>query len=600
MRSTVCPNPVSLLAAGLGLLAGCQAGPTHPVASLVATVRQAGPVGYRDPIGVLSPDGGRLATVIPNQLLVHDLQNGTERRLPLTDARIQHLTWRSNRELVLGQPDGPVLWWAYDIHRGTRQPLWPGGARLGTPAGDSVDPALLRELTWSPDGARGAGVEPRPQGSRLWEFDAGGRALSARSFPTRLGHPHWMRDGRIACLSLEAARQRVTLPCGEKAVAGLEERDAYGPIGSSPDGRELYVALANDSGFVGLWAWSMDGTPSGRRLSGEPRDTYAPSVSRDGMLLFKDQDYWTEVQVVASEGGPAQRRTAFQAETPSWDPTGTRLGITFGTWRRVVDDFHYPDIAQDVGIIPATDSAPANRVEQVIQQSESEDQGLTWSPNGRWIAFHSHQQNSDDVWLRPAGQDGPLTRISDLGRGAEVGWPRWSPDGRWIVFDGGATGDGQRQSRVWIVGVDQETGKVTVPARQVPTAGLVDPVLHAEWLGSSDTIVFSTSHPPTGHAMYRVARSGGTPQLIHRYESPQRIDGFGVGPDGAWLVYPAPDDRGRLQLFRLRTKGGSPEQLTRDSTDKTQPAVSPDGRWIAYTAWRYQARFWILPPRGDR
>jgi hypothetical protein len=208
---------------------------------------------------VLSPDGGRLATVIPNQFLVHDLQNGTQRRLPLGDARIQHLAWRGDRALVLGQPEGEVLWWSYDLSRWTREPLWTEGTRLVTSAGDSVEPAMLRELAWSLDGEHGAGVEPRPQGSRLWEFDASGRALSARSFPTRLGHPHWLRDGRIACLSLENGRQRVTLPCGEKLVAGLEERDAYGPIGSSPDGRELYVALANDSGFVGLWAWSVAG-----------------------------------------------------------------------------------------------------------------------------------------------------------------------------------------------------------------------------------------------------------------------------------------------------------------------------------------------------
>ncbi len=462
-----------------------------------------------------------------------------------------------------------------------------------TSAGDSVDPALLRELSWSLDGRKGAGVELQPPGSRLWEFDASGRAISTRSITIRVGYPFWMPDGRIGCLAMEAGRQRVTLPCGDAVPVGLEEREAYGPVAPSPDGRELYVAFANDSGFVRLWAWDLS-RHAGRQMAAEPRDTYAPSVSRDGALLYKDQDYGTEVLVMPAEGGSAVQRTAFQAETPSWDPTGTRLGVTYGTWRRVRDDFHYPDIAQDVGIIAADGDAPAARVEQVIQQSVSEDQGITWSPNRRWIAFHSHQQNSDDVWLRPAERDSPLTRISNLGRGAEVGWPRWSPDGRWIVFDGDSVINGRRRSLVWIVGVDQETGRVTVPARSVPVTGLSEEVVHAEWLGSSDTIVFSATHPPTGHTLYRVARTGGTPQVIHRYESPQRIDGFGVGPGGAWLVYPAPDDQGRLQLFRVRSSGNVPAQLTRDSTDKTQPAVSPDGGRIAYTAWRYQARFWIL------
>jgi Tol biopolymer transport system component len=164
------------------------------------------------------------------------------------------------------------------------------------------------------------------------------------------------------------------------------------------------------------------------------------------------------------------------------------------------------------------------------------------------------------------------------------------------VFDGDAGTGAERRSQLWIVGVDQETGKVTVPAHPVPVTGLAEAVVHAEWLGSSDTIVFSTAAPPMSHTFYRVAREGGTPRVMHRYQSPQRIDGFGVGPGGAWLVYPAPDRNVRLQLFRIAAPGGDPEPLTSDSTDKTQPAVSPDGSRIAYTSWRYRARFWLLQP----
>jgi Tol biopolymer transport system component len=422
-----------------------------------------------------------------------------------------------------------------------------------------------------------------------------GQPLSARQLGNRAGSPFWMPDGRVGCLTTRNGRQRLTLPCGETVVTGLEERDVYGPVASSPEGETLYVSLLDARGFVGLWAWSVR-NGNGHELAVGQRDTYAPSVSRDGTLLYKDQDYGTEVLVMPTAGGAAIPRTTFQAETPSWDPTGTRLGITYGTWRRVSDDFNYPDIAQDVGIIRADGAAPATEVELAVQRSGSEDQGMTWSPNGRWIAFHSHQQNSDDVWLRPADRDSPLTRISGLGRGAEVGWPRWSPDGKWIVFDGDAGTGAERRSQLWIVGVDQETGKVTVPAHPVPAPGLAEAVVHAEWLGSSDTIVFSTAAPPMSHTFYRVAREGGTPRVMHRYQSPQRIDGFGVGPGGAWLVYPAPDRNVRLQLFRVSTRGGDPEPLTSDSTDKTQPAVSPDGSRIAYTSWRYRARFWLLKP----
>jgi Tol biopolymer transport system component len=257
----------------------------------------------------------------------------------------------------------------------------------------------------------------------------------------------------------------------------------------------------------------------------------------------------------------------------------------------VSDDFRYPDIAQEAGVVAAAGAAPATGPDQVVQSSPSEDQGLSWSPNGRWIAFHSHQQGSDDIWLRPSDRPEPLTRISTLGRGSEVGWPRWSPNGRWIVFDG----DSGSGSRPWIVGVDQETGRVTQATRLVPLTGFQDNVIHAEWLGSSEELVFSAAEPSGVHTLYRVARTGGSPRPIHSYTTTQLVDGFGVSPDGSWLVFPQPDANGRLQLFRVDTAAGArPKQLTSDSTDKTQPAVSPDGRRIAFTAWRYEVRFWLL------
>jgi len=42
--------------------------------------------------------------------------------------------------------------------------------------------------------------------------------------------------------------------------------------------------------------------------------------------------------------------------------------------------------------------------------------------------------------------------------------------------------------------------------------------------------------------------------------------------------------------------GGSPVQVTRDPSHKTQPTWSPDGRAIAFTVWNYDAQFWTLKP----
>ncbi len=585
---------------GAGFLLGAIGCSSQDPASLndpdlvpLATVRQFGPVGYRDPLGVISPDGQWLATAAHHRLEVRAVQReALPRTLPSGEARIVHLTWYPGGRLLVGQPDQETSWWAYDLERGERQPFWSELARRRDPLLDQ-----LREVVFSPEGDRLAGVSRRPSGSVLVVLDTLGTVLDSVVSSAELSHPHWLSDGRVVCLGLVEGRQRVMLPCGGASPAGLDTLEAYGPLASSPDGRELYLALPNDRGFVDLWAWELD-RGQGRLLASHARDSYAPSVTADGRVLYKAQDYWTQVSVMPSIGGPATQRTTFQAETPSWSPDGGQLGITYGTWRRVIDDFHYPDIAQEAGIIAAEATLAASAPDIVVQNSPSEDQGLSWSPNGRWIAFHSHMRGSDDIWLRPADRFEPLTRLSALGRGAEVGWPRWSPDGRWIVFNGDSMVGGRSRSLLWIVGVDQDQGVVTAPPRAVPLGGLEDEILHTEWLGSSDEIVFSGLGSEGVHTLYRVPRGGGRPSLVHRYTSTQRFDGFGVSSDGGWLVFPQPDSLGQLQLFKVSTAAGSAvEQLTSDPTEKTQPSVSPDGTRIAFTVWRYQARLFLISPR---
>ncbi len=567
----------------------------------VATAHQLGPVGYRDPVGAVSPDGRFIAYSEGRFLRVRPVRGGPIVDLPPGDGQIRHIAWHPDSRRVLIDGDAARGGWVLRDHVSrAERPLFDGRAMLNAklqPGGaDTVLPIrALRQPSWSPDGKSIAALVNGRDGAELWIVSADGATASA----TRLRHaatfPAWTPRSVVACVSSIDGQQRVTIPCDGTPVVPEPDGDAYGPIAFAPDGTTVYAGMPNAGGTLDLWALPVGGGRA-RPLTAFARDSYAPTVAADGTVLFKVQSYHTRVAMTPADGGPTTPLATFQSETPSWDPTGRWMGITYGTWRRVVDDAHYPDIAQEAGIIEVSATQPAAAAARVVDASDSEDQSLCWSPNGKWIAYHSHKEQSDDIWLRVADGSVPGRRISFLGRGAETGWPRWSPDGRWVLFDGADAKT--RRSVLFVIGVDQDTGLVTHEPRAIATSGLDADISHGEWLPDSAHIVAIAKEMPGLHVIFTVPRDGGSARLVHRFATEHDAPGLAISPDGHEVASIAPAADGFFQIFRLPLAGGSPRQITTDHSHKTQPAWSPDGRLIAFTAWSYEARFWQFAPTG--
>jgi Tol biopolymer transport system component len=567
----------------------------------VVDAHQLGPVGYRDPAGAISPDGLSIAYSEGRFLRVRPTAGGPLVDLPAGDAQIRNLLWSPDGRLVIADGDRTQGGWAvYDVGDRTRRHLWedrdPLRARLdGSFATSTAHVAELRQLAWSPDGRFLAAVVNAREGQELWTIAADGSTAAARHVGKHVSFPAWTPRGEIACIATENGRSRVTIPCGGAAIATEPDLDVYGPIAFAPDRDAVYVAApgrpANVDVTLALWSFPTSGGRA-TELTSFARDSYAPTLARDGSVLFKVQSYRTVVAMAPSGGGFARPLATFQSETPSWDPTGRRLGITFGRWRRVVDDAKYPDIAQDAGVIDVLQPA-VDHVSQVVHASPSEDQALCWSPNGRWIAFHSHKDQSDDIWLRPAADDGAAPRrLSFLGRGAEAGWPRWSPDGRWVLFS--SSPRDLRRAALYLVGVDQQTGGTTAEAKPIAIGHPDVEIGHAEWLPDSAHIVAVAKEAPGRQLILIVSSAGGNARVVHRFASEHDTPGLGASPDGGDVAFIAPAPDGFFQVFRLPLAGGPMVQVTTDPSHKTQPAWSPDGTRIAFTVWSYDAQFWRM------
>ncbi|MEZ5292946.1 MAG: hypothetical protein R2745_17835 [Vicinamibacterales bacterium] len=567
--------------------APASAPPVAPTTAWVATAEQQGIVGYRDPAVAVAPGGRLVAYTEGRRLRVAPVGGGVDVADVAGDGQIRHLAWVDDRRIVFEDGGAAQRWRLHEIGRDAR-PLWPTPTLESTPSGLTLPANALRQLAASPDGAWLAGIVNGREGPELWRVRLDGQELWRTAITTgRASWPAWASPTEMACVLATGDTAGISIPCGAAPLATTPPLHVAGPIAFAPDGQTIYTAAANARGFVDLWRVSR-ATGEATQLTHTVRDSYGPSVTRDGVVVYKTQEYRTNLGELA--GGAVRPLTTFQSETPWWHPTRPLLSMTFGTWRRQMDDANYPDIAQEVGVIDADEDAPADRPREVIAASASEDQGMAWSPNGAWIAFHSHREMSDDVWVRPTDGSQPDRRLTTLGRGAEVGWPRWAPDGKTLLLDG--TKD--ERSVLFTIGLDQDTGQETSPIRELAAEGFE--ITHGEWLPDGRRVVAIAKEGPGRHAVLLVQADGSGTQVLHRIASEHDFPGITVSPDGRAFAFVAPAPDGRYQLFRRALAGGPVEQLTFDPVHKSQPAWSPDGRRLAFTAWRYVASIWRIAP----
>ena len=550
-----------------------------PQLSYVTTAHQLGVVGYRDPFGAISPDGTRLAYAEGRFIRVIPIGGGAPITLAPGESQIRYLTWKGNDEIVAHDATRTARWWSYRIGDAARKPLW--------------DPQLaftFAQVTFSADGRSAAALALMQTGPELVRLDANGKVVERTPLSGRVSFLTF-RNSDTACV----INLHVTTPCGGASLTVTGTHEVHGPIAFSADGNTLYYATPNERGMVESWSAELPNRRT-RRLSNFTRDAYAPSVSSDGTVVFKVQSYRTHLADVAFEGGPTRQLTTFQSETPSYHPTRPLIAFTYGTWRRVVDDAKYPDIAQEIGVIDVSREVPATRPFEILEDSDSEDQAMTWSPNGKWIAFHTHKEMSDDVWLRPADGSQPDKRITFLGRGAEVGWPRWSPDGRTVLLNGARKSDGA--SVLYTMGVNQETGATTAELREVRVEGITGEMGHAEWMPGSSTVIATAKEGPGRHVIFTVPVSGGRATVVHRFTTEHDFSGLGVSTNGRFVAFAAPAPDGYFQIFLKAIGAATPAvQLTTDPSQKTQPTFAPDNARVAFTVWSYEVAFWSFKDR---
>lgn len=179
--------------------------------------------------------------------------------------------------------------------------------------------------------------------------------------------------------------------------------------GGVPPGMMEVILFASTRGGVHdsqVFVMNLDGSNQ-RQLTSSQGHTWAPVVSPDGTVLMFSTVIGHHVHS---------------------DPSGGALAGESNN-----HDIYVADLVGD-----SEDTLQAINLENVTATSLAWDNGWSWSPDGKRIAFSSDREGNYEIYTMAADGSDVRRLTNDP---ASDGWPVWTPDGRTIIFSSNRTGD---------------------------------------------------------------------------------------------------------------------------------------------------------------
>jgi hypothetical protein len=391
-------------------------------------------------------------------------------------------------------------------------------------------------------------------------------------------------------------------------VTNLDASPERGSLAIAPDGRSIYVALASAGAPSNearhrpesdrwLKIYQLDLATGARHVVVEsPReDNFGPAVI--GGNLYWSRNLIEDSIVVLPADGGAAREIVSGGEVPMWSPDSKRIGYTFGGWR--LADWA---LDLDAAVVGVDEKGQRSSAPAVIISGYHEDFPPAWSPDGHWIAFHSHRSktpvpeyssagSTDDIYMRKADDlQAPEIRLTDFGW--ETGPAYWSPDGQKLLYSSWMRGGEPGIDKLWVTTADLDVERaLRTDMIQLPAE--IRSAQWAAWSPDGKEIAIEDNRGSGMRSLWIAHEDGSHAVKLLDYQG-TTYGGLDWTADGKNIIYSALAGDG-LQLFSVPRAGGAPRQLTHDSGNLMHPRVSPDGRWIACTRIVQSRQIWHRP-----
>ncbi len=299
-----------------------------------------------------------------------------------------------------------------------------------------------------------------------------------------------------------------------KQLTDFEGLDSWPMWGN--DGGVYFVSDREGGGLTNIWRVSDNGGKAERITSFKTGDVRWPAVSGDGRVIVFEHDFgiW-KLDLATKKATPIQLNIAaetqdnfsevrpFSSQADDYDlaPSSTRVALS---------------IHGEIFTAPVEEGDLRQ-----ITDSPARDRSVSYSPDGKTIAYISDKSGREEIYLASADGAGEAKQITDIDTLKNS--YSWSPDSKEIAL---TSSDGKLSK------IDAATKKMTV--------------LDSSAYGNI-----------------------GSPRW---------------SPDGKWIAYSKADITRTSDIYVIASSGAEkePHKLTFDSNNDTNPRFAPDGRKLFF------------------
>ena len=222
-----------------------------------------------------------------------------------------------------------------------------------------------------------------------------------------------------------------------------------------------------------------------------------------------------------------------------------------------------------------------------LTTSPAEDVNPVWSPDGRYIAFLRQSAEGSEFYLIPAlgGAERKLAKIFPYQVPSDGASNYYSPDGKHLAMPDKSSAS--EPLSVFLLSIETgERRKLTSPPAGV--IGDYNPAFSPDgkWLAFARSPRWSTDD------LYLMALAGGEPKRL-TFDN-MTINGLTWTPDSREIVFDSRRGGSSRHLWRVAIAGGTPERVDTVGADVLSPAISPQGRRLAYTQTLDDINIWRI------